>query len=147
MDPGMMRQAAGLLGCVGTALLLATGCDPTANPFAPVHGKVSYRGSPLRAGTIIFSPDTAHGCRGSLVQAEIQSDGAYELRTAGAPGAMAGWYRITVAATAKPSGSSSRETFTDPYSLVPDKYRDPELSGLVREVKSPRPNRFDFDLD
>jgi hypothetical protein len=62
-------------------------------------------------------------------------------------GAPAGWYRITVVATADAAVAGRGESFTIPRSLLPDRYRDPELSGLVREVKAARPNSIDIDLD
>jgi hypothetical protein len=34
-----------------------------------------------------------------------------------------------------------------PQSLLPDRYRDPDLSGLVCEVQADRSNVFDFNLE
>jgi hypothetical protein len=46
---------------------------------------------------------------------------------------------------------SAQEThegaFRIPHSLLPDKYRDPELSGLIGEVKAGQENLIDFHLE
>src|SRR4051812_38651422 len=79
------------------ALPLLAGCGG-GGKLASVRGKFSYKNAPLPAGTIVFSPDENRGNTGPLARADIQPDGSYSLRTGEAPGAAAGWYRVTVVA-------------------------------------------------
>jgi hypothetical protein len=96
---------------------------------------------------IVFTPDESRGGSGPLARAEIQADGAYQLRTGESPGAVAGWYRVTVVAVETSLAYSGGRSFRVPRSVLPDKYRDPELSGLTCEVKSGKANGINFNLD
>jgi hypothetical protein len=131
-----------------TALLLfpLPGCQQGTAPLAPVQGHISYRGMWLQNGTIVFIPDATRGTSGPLSQAVIQADGSYNLRTDQGFGAVPGWHRVTVAAVYASSAPVGREQFAIPLSLVPDRYRDPDLSRLVCEVKADQANVFDFNL-
>ncbi len=128
-------------------LLLQTGCSSSTQPLVPVRGIVSYQGQLLRSGTIVFTPDASRGCHGPMAHAEIQPDGGFTLHTGDAAGAVAGWHRITVLAVQEPGLPSSGQRFVIPPSLVPEKYRSPDLSGLVREVKAGQENILQIDLD
>jgi hypothetical protein len=127
--------------------LLAVGCGPQAPKLAPVQGRVFYQGTALRGGTIVFTPDASRGGRGPLAGAEIQPDGRFVLRTGDECGAVAGWHRITVLAVELPAEVPAGQRYAVPRSLLPQKYCDPELSGLFREVKPGRENTFDLYLD
>ena len=134
------------LGPAALLLGLVAGCG--RSPLTPVEGKVAYKGTALQSGVIVFTPDATRGERGSIAVGKIREDGSYTLYTAEAPGAAAGWYRITVSAVAATSLSPpSAQGFTFPQSLLPEKYRDPELSLLACEVKPSRTNHIDFNLD
>ncbi len=126
--------------------LLFAGCDGGAAQFAPVTGKVSYQGVPLRGGTIVFVPDPDRGNNGPLAKSSIQPDGKYLLKTGDIPGAMPGWYRVTVIAVEEVRLSAGNNDLAVPRSLVPEKYRDPQLSDLTCEVKPGQENGFDFNL-
>lgn len=133
--------------CLAAALLcVLPGCQQGNTPLAPVRGKISYRGMFLQNGTIVFIPDASRGTTGPLSQAVIQPDGSYNLRTEQGFGAVPGWHRVTVAAVYAPSTPIRGEAFAVPLSLVPDRYRDPDLSRLVCEVKADQTNVFDFNL-
>jgi hypothetical protein len=133
----------------GLSLLLAilSGCDGGSNPLLPVSGKVSYKGSVLQSGIIVFTPDNSRGGHGAMALGEIQADGTYNLRTEKAFGAAAGWYRVTVAAVGSDAIALPGQRFGVPASLLPERYRDPELSRLVCEIKPDRANSVDFNLD
>jgi hypothetical protein len=128
-------------------LLPAAGCRSGSAPLAPVRGKVSYRGQPLRSGAIVFAPDASRGTQGDLAVAEIQPDGSYTLKTGNASGAVVGWHRVTVCsllpAVAVPPGQPP----PPPVALLPIRYHDPRLSGLSCEVKADQPNSIDFQLE
>lgn len=137
-----MFAARMLIFCLVIALTLA-GCSKTPTTLNQVTGKVLYKGVPLRSGLIVFSPDTSRGENGKIAISKIKEDGSYTLITGEAPGATAGWYKVTVA-----SLSVSTQSFDTPaISLIPDKYRDPKESQLQCEVKANRDNHLDFNLD
>jgi hypothetical protein len=126
--------------------MTAAGCGPPKPIGVPVHGKVTYKGSPVPRGTIVFTPDASRGHQGSLARGDIGPDGSYSLRTDAGYGALPGWYKVTVMAvemSPKPAG----ELYAVPRSLLPVKYRDPELAGLEREIKAGSENCIDFNLD
>jgi hypothetical protein len=140
----MSRTPLHLKGPVAFVLLVLTGCQQGTATLAPVHGKVLYHGVVLQSGTIVFTPDASRGGSGPLAHAEIQADGTYSLRSGQGFGAVPGWHRVTVAAVYAPVNAQG---YAVPQSLVPDRYRDPQLSGLVCEVKRDQPNVFDFNLE
>jgi hypothetical protein len=127
-------------------LLLTAGCQQANLPLAPVHGHISYHGIRLQGGTVVFTPDASRGTTGPQAHAEIQSDGSYTLRCGNSYGAVPGWHRVTVASVAPSSSGVGGEPFAIPQSLLPDRYRDPQLSRLVCEVKPDQPNVFEFNL-
>jgi hypothetical protein len=128
-------------------MLLAPGCEAAAEPLAPVQGKVSYKGIALHTGTIAFTPDESRGSSGPLARAEIQPDGTYRLTTGDSPGATVGRHRVTIVSLDETGGPTTSHDFKIPRSLLPDKYRDPELSGLTCEVKAGQQNVIDFNLE
>lgn len=129
-------------------VLGAGGCgDSTTTRMAPVHGKVFYKGQPLTTGTIVFAPNPLRGTNGPLATADIQPDGSYVLHSGETFGAVVGWHRVTVVALEPQTVAASGQGFTTPRSLVPEKYRDPELSDLTCEVKAGQENGFNINLD
>src|SRR5437764_12474738 len=117
------------------AVLLASGgCAPAPAPVA-VQGRVTYRGTPLHSGLIVFTPDDARGHHGPPARAAIGPDGRFVLRTGTAAGAAPGWYRVTVASLEAVAGEP-----------LPARFRDPELSDLSAEVVAGRDNALDLHL-
>lgn len=133
--------------CSVTLLLVSTGCDSSSPPLVPVTGRVVYHGVPLPTGTIVFTPDPQRGGTGQAARAEIEKDGTFRLKTGDLDGVSPGWHRITVLALEAPPGELPKNRFLIPRSLIPEKYRDPELSGLRREVKAGKDNQLDVELD
>lgn len=122
------------------------GCGGGAAPLQPVSGKVSFRKMAVQTGVIVFIPDAARGNNGPLAVAEIRADGTYNLKTGEATGAAPGWYRVTIASVSTFATPAAAQSFRIPQSLLPEKYRDPELSQLACEVKA-KANVIDFDLE
>jgi hypothetical protein len=127
-------------------LVLPAGCEPGRQPLARVRGRVSYKGTPLNTGTIVFTPDALRGTVGPMARSEIASDGSYVLQTEGLLGATVGWHRVTVLAMDLRPEMGPDEALIMPRSLLPEKYCDPELSGLSCQVRGGQENRFDLDL-
>jgi hypothetical protein len=134
----------GLL-CLGGLLFFVVGSRPGAAPLQPVSGKVSYRGQLLQTGMIVFTPDVSKGAAGGAAVGQIHADGTYTLNTGEATGASPGWYRVTVASVAATTAPSYGQPYVIPVSLIPEKYRDPDLSAISCEVKA-KSNSIDFDL-
>jgi hypothetical protein len=129
-------------------LLLLAGCQGQPPDLTQVRGKVWYKGAVLKGGTIVFTPDASRGHRGDPACAEIQPDGSYQLKTGDNHGAAPGWHRVTIAAVSPGTTSLKGHPYNPlPRSLLPDRYRDPELSGLRCEVKPNQPNTIDFQLE
>jgi len=122
------------------------GCDAGSVQRVPVHGKVTYRGVPLFTGIIVFTPDANRGSAGPQARAELQPDGTYNLKTADQAGAFAGWYRVTVVALDTPAPIPGQQ-LSIPRSLIPEKYRDPDISGLTCEVRTGTENKINFNLE
>ena len=137
---------------------LTWGCQQEAGPLSSVSGRVAYKGVPLQGGTIVFVPDESKGQSGPIACGTIKPDGSYSLITKAPadgvnpslpseiPGAAAGWYRVTVSALA-PASNQPSQPMGFPQSVIPEKYRNPELSRIVCEVKANQTNTINFDLE
>jgi hypothetical protein len=136
-----------VLGVGVASLLLAPGCESGNGHLVPVHGKVSYQGRLIRRGTIVFTPDARRGASGPIAWGEIQPDGSYALSTGAESGAAPGWYRITITALETAGLGESQGSFPTSRPYLPDRYRDPELSGLVCQIPDLADNAIDFNLD
>ena len=138
-----MVPARMLIACLLAVGPLLAGCTQKPATLNHVTGKVMYKGALLRNGVVVFVPDTTRGESGKVAFGTIKDDGTYAIATEDAPGAAAGWYRVTVGSVT--GGSPNYDTM--PVSLIPEKYRDPQLSLLSCEVKANRDNHLDFNLD
>jgi hypothetical protein len=145
-----VMNAARMLGVWPLALALlvfGAGCRRPAT-LHPVNGKVSYKGAVLTNGVVVFTPDASRGESGPIALGAIRADGNYTLTTGEASGVSAGWYRVTVAAFTAPAAANPQaDRFQTPVSVLPEKYRDPELSLLRCEIKSDHVNTIDLNLD
>jgi len=128
----------GLLTCV-----LSSGCRKGGLPGTiPVRGKVIYDGRPLGEGEVLYNPVEKTGRRARGV---IQSDGTIKLTTLEKDdGALPGEYRITILAYAPHPGEPGRTVESESRDqikqrikrgyIIPERYIDPELSGLADTV-------------
>ncbi len=127
-------------------LVSCLGCGPNRPATAPVHGRVTYNGRPVVAGTIVFQPT-----HGRPAMGEIQPDGSYKLTTFDAgDGALLGKHTVTIDArrNPKPPPMEGTEAAGPPPKvewLVPQEYSNPNSSPLTAEVKSGK-NTIDFNL-
>ncbi len=134
-----------MLGLCLLALALGAGCQ-RAGPLQPVSGKVSYKEALLTNGWVVFTPDGTRGESGPSALGTIHEDGTYALNTNDAVGAGPGWYRITVAAFPVAAPKTPPNAF-QPMPILPEKYRDPELSLLRCQIKPNQVNTIDLNLD
>jgi hypothetical protein len=106
------------------ALLTLTGCE---RGRGDVSGTVTLNGKPLPGGMVTFVPDN-----GRAEAARIGEDGKYTITNI-----PAGPARITVA-TQQPIRMKENGKDFEPlgkYVPIPERYRDPETSGLTLDVK------------
>ncbi len=122
-------------------ILIGAGCGGSELSLVPVSGRVLYHGEPLSSGTIVFTPDLQRGARGPMAWGEVH-DGTFRLSTGGQTGVVPGWHRITIASL--PGNATGTQTAGP---RLPTRYRDPQLSELLREVKSGQENIVNFDLE
>ncbi len=115
------------------ALLLGCGSEP---PKTPIHGKVLYNGKPLPFGVVMFQP-----VQGQVAQAEINSDGTFDLSTYRIKdGVIPGSYRVSVICyeAQDPEGPASVENEGGGAwmgrPLIPLRYTRTKSSGLTAEI-------------
>ncbi len=130
-----------LLLVAGAYCLLLGGCGSKNSATVAVKGSVYFRGQPIKGGLIVFTPDIERGSQGPLAKGTIGSDGHFTLASEGSAGVAPGWYRVTIADNGSPLPSAE-----NPYPGPSRKYRNPDLSGLIREVKLGTENVFEFQL-
>jgi len=116
------------------ALVVAGGCRK-GMPTVPVSGKVTYKGQPLKFGSVLFQPEVGPTARGA-----IQPDGTFTLSTDGKDGAVVGKHRVEIkcATTQDPSAPPPNRNTEQPAgkSLIPERYTSYGTSGFEVEVKS-----------
>jgi hypothetical protein len=90
----LLRSCALLL----TAILpILAGCTGNGLNLATVHGKVTYKGEPVKNGTVFFMPDDSKGNNGPGALGPITSDGTYIMSTeSSGDGAVVGSYKVGI---------------------------------------------------
>jgi hypothetical protein len=115
------------LAMVGMVLL--AGCKGKF-PTAPVEGVVTWKGKPLKHGTVVFFHETAPVSGAGT----IGPDGRYKLD------APVGNCRVAIQAREQPPADLPKEKQTQAYYLglkseIPDRYEDHMRNGLHFTVK------------
>jgi hypothetical protein len=79
-------------------ILVIAGCGPgNGLNLGRVQGKVTYKGQPVKYGTVSFVPDAKKGTDGPIATGNITQDGSYILSTSEAgDGAIVGHHRVSV---------------------------------------------------
>jgi hypothetical protein len=143
------------LSFAAVSSLIGCGADDGIGKRFPVSGKVTYKGQPLKSGTVNFLPEDPNTARPAT--GEIQEDGSYQLTTqTPGDGAMGGKYKVAISAYdvdksktgAPPQGGSADQVAVaraQSKSLIPIKYSGTDASGLTATV-GPGSTKFDFDL-
>jgi hypothetical protein len=128
----------GLVGVFGLAtgsgVIIARNADKP-EPFAPVSGRVTLKGQPVKGGTVILHADAA---RGNTTQHEprgtINEAGEFEVYTAGRKGAPAGAYRVTVVVPKTDAKLLARNPYAKPQFAVRAEYLKPDATPLAVSV-------------
>ena len=144
-------------------LLVVLGCGETKGTVARLSGSVKYKGTPVTAGTIIFTVKGEGSDPAGTYPVPITPDGTYS-----ASQLPAGELRVSIETeSANPKNRRSSEQYgggrgkdmmkrspapegvgTAPkgaYVKIPDKYKDPKTSGLTVTLTNGK-NTKDFDL-
>jgi hypothetical protein len=133
------------LASIAGFLMLLAGCFSRQETLLPVEGQVKFGGQPLTKGTVIFYADTS---KGNTTKQEphgsIGQDGRYKMVTHPNDGAPAGWYKVAVIAT---EPSDTKNPYSTPRSLIPQKFGNPWEIQLFLEVRSDAPpGAYDINL-
>ena len=86
------RCAAGI--GLAAALMVLAGCGQSGPTYYHVSGTVTFAGSPVPKGTVMFEPDAAKGVRGQMGYADLVN-GKFDTRAAG-KGVLGGAYVVRV---------------------------------------------------
>ena len=131
----LVRRFASVLGlalCVGWCLGCGAGQAPTGN----LSGKVTLQGEPLTSGTVVLvNSETGIGA-----SSELDASGGYRIDSV-----RTGEYQVAIQPPPAPSPEAMAEGAKAEPSAIPDKYQDPQASGLKATVAKGE-NTSDFDL-
>jgi hypothetical protein len=123
--------------------LIPLGCGGSGPEKASVYGKVTYKGQPVPKGTIAFVTTAPNGRNAT---GAIGTDGSYTLQTEEpGDGALLGDYKVTISARDDVILDYIPPKPIPPKRLVPEKYENPDASGLKATVKSGK-NPLNFEL-
>ena len=121
--------------------LNAAGCS--GSNLVEVTGKVTYKGAPVKSGTISFVAADKPAAYGDL-----QPDGSFALHTTNpGDGATPGAYRVIVVAMQDQGGLLPEQRSPLPPPTVPIKYTSLATTDLTAEVVSGKKNVIDFNLE
>ncbi len=116
----------------------------------PVSGTLTYRGKPLEGYRVTFMPTDERRPAVGVTDAE----GKFKLGTNDAgDGAVVGTHKVAFVWAPPTVGEPGQETINDnpanlpkPKIKIPDKYGDPEKSGVTQEVPPRGVSDLTFDL-
>lgn len=137
----MLRRMA----CCAIVLVMGCGKPPADAPVTtllPVTGTINVNGKPASGAHVTFHP--VDGVSAVTPSGVVDETGQFRLTTyAPADGAPAGSYRITVSWAELIRGGSDPEYGRE---KLPVKFQNPDLSGLVCEVKPDSTEPLSFSL-
>jgi len=141
-----------VVGALAMAMVIAgaiwmTYGGKAARDRVVVTGQVTYRGQPLRFGTVVFEPEA-----GQYATGVIQPDGTFQMETRGeGEGVPVGKNKVRFVCFAgqdpkAKSGAPRGEGLVMGNSLIPKKYLSSDTSGIVVELKPGDKQEFVFRL-
>lgn len=114
-------------------LAIASGCGPSS---ADVHGKVTYRGRPVVAGSV-----TVEGIDGRPVSGSIRPDGSFEIA-----GTVTGPARVAVASPDPSLGLPAPTLASGKAIKLPPKIRPAEWVPLPPQYRDVRTSGLSYSL-
>lgn len=140
--PGL-RHALSLAVALSVCAAGLSGCGSSGPEMGRVYGKVSFNGKPVTKGTVSFvttSPD------GRNATGAIGEDGSYTLQTENpGDGALLGDYKVGLVSRDEVVLDYIPAKRVPPKRLIPEKYENPNTSGLTAKVESGS-NTKNFEL-
>lgn len=125
-------------------LVSSFGCSGSVerDPTVPVSGTVTFNGQPVAGANVTFIPASGRPATGIT-----DDSGVYKLKTFEEnDGAVVGSHKVTISKSSAPAGNSAEE-LKSMKSELPEKYNNPESSGLTAEVKEGQDTPIDFKLE
>ncbi len=135
----------------GIVCVALVGCGSGVSPTADVTGEVTLDGKPLETGVIIFETTGARPSTGKIENGKIVEVTTYKT----GDGASVGQSKVSITAFKPPESVEvshpGDEMPTDANYMVgtlllPERYSNPESSGLTAEIKEGENNVVKFDL-
>jgi len=143
IDNGLGLTPAALAVALALCAAGVSGCGSSGPPMGRVYGKVTLNGKPVPKGTVAFvttSPD------GRNATGTIGEDGSYTLQTeTPGDGALVGDYKVGIVSRDEVILDYIPPKPVPPKRLVPEKYENPNTSGLTAKVESGS-NTKNFEL-
>ena len=137
------------------ALFFATlGCGQDAFELAPVSGRVTLDGKPVKAARVRFLPQKQGegALAGPASIGETDEEGCYTMHTGGdsaRPGAVVGKHRVIISTyrtKRDPQDRSGRKEIVVQKETIPRPYNDMRNSPLLLEVPEEGTDQADFAL-
>jgi hypothetical protein len=127
--------------------LAGCGGPQSDKELVQVSGTVTYAGEPLPDAIVAF--DSAEHADASPSTGVTDDEGHYSLKlSADEVGVPPGRYKVAITAWDAPlEMPKPGAPVVPPRPLIPEKYFDPETSGLTATVESGAPQTIDFDLE
>ena len=119
--------------------VVATGCAKKKT-LVPVEGTLTLNGEPVEGATVCFVP--VDGNVGAAAAGATDSSGHFTVTTGSDPGCVPADYKVTVYKIETSGDSILTAKATNKF---PDKFADPEQSGLTATItKKTEPLKFDL---
>lgn len=133
--------------CLLTALSVLTGCGSGDDgpKLTNVTGTVTIDGEPATSGTVAFAPVDGLG---NTATGTVDSDGQFEMSThRPGDGVAPGKYKVGISIVDTPAHGDADGTLHAATYRTPEKYMNPELSGLVVEIEDKASQTVTFEVD
>ncbi len=146
----MLRVRACIVGPLIVLLLVVSGCAEKETVRGVVHGRVTLGSKPVTGASVFFENTET----GVAMNAPLDQDGRYEVKSYQGAGLPPGIYRVAVTpgGVMKPeeslvlAGDAKAARAKLPVTAVPEKYHKTTTSGLTVDVKEGDNPSFDFIL-
>ena len=120
-----------------SALVVAIGCGQKEE-LGIITGQVTFEGAPVRDAKVVFRDYS----KGVHILAALDTDGRYQVYTAGGKGLPLGDYKVCVSPSMPSAGADidSSEPYIPPdkpirRSDIPDRYRDVRTSNITVTIQ------------
>jgi len=130
-----VRLVAGIAGVVAAVVGCGSG---NGLHLAKVRGTVTYKGEPIKYGTIMFEPDDSRGTNGPSAVGSITSDGSFVMSTEeSGDGAVVGFHRVAVVGL-EPMPDAPQQAMPDPETN-PREFMIAKTQAGTRQARSRKP--------